>query len=176
MGSIDRPGKLSLTYFGRNILTFTLPRHDFGIFFSSFFLSFISCPHSSPPVFTSPSLLSSPSSSPHLLNLPPPFSLLPHFPLLSPSRSSHFPFFSLPYPLLSSSFLSPHPLLTFEDGADVLPDGDAATAVELTQGQLHVEERHSPEHSHQHVGQKESTWERGGEKMMFSQAVIKRGC
>ena len=44
----------------------------------------------------------------------------------------------------------------------MLPDGDAAAAVELTQGQLHVEEGHPPEHCHQHVGQKEGTWERRG--------------
>lgn len=49
-------------------------------------------------------------------------------------------------------------LFTFEDGADVLPDGDAAAVVELTQGQLHVEERDPTEERHQEVGQQEGTW------------------
>ena len=48
--------------------------------------------------------------------------------------------------------------LTLEDGAYVPPDGDAAAAVELSQRQLHVEERHAPEHRHQQVGQEERTW------------------
>lgn len=50
-------------------------------------------------------------------------------------------------PLSSSA-----PSVTFEDGADVLPDGDAAAAMELPQSQLHVEERHTSEHRHQQVG------------------------
>lgn len=49
-------------------------------------------------------------------------------------------------------------LFTFEDGADVLPDRDAAAVVELTQGQLHVEERDPTEECHQEVGQQEGTW------------------
>lgn len=60
-------------------------------------------------------------------------------------------------------------LFTFEDGADVLPDGDAAAVVELTQGQLHVEERDPTEERHQEVGQQEGTWAQ-------SQGVRGRGC
>lgn len=41
--------------------------------------------------------------------------------------------------------------LTFKDGADALPDGDGARPVELPQGQLHVEEGHPSENSHQCV-------------------------
>lgn len=54
-------------------------------------------------------------------------------------------------------FLSPPPL-TFEYGADVFPDGDAAAVVELAKSQLHVEERDTSEHCHQQVGQQKGTW------------------
>ncbi len=54
-------------------------------------------------------------------------------------------------------FLSAPPL-TFEDGADVLPDGDAAAAVELAESQLHVEERDTSKHCHQQVRQQKGTW------------------
>lgn len=47
--------------------------------------------------------------------------------------------------------------LTLEDGTNVFPDGYAATAVELTKGQLHVEQRNPTKHSHQQVRQQEST-------------------
>lgn len=50
------------------------------------------------------------------------------------------------------------PPVTFEDGTDVFPDGDAAVAVELAESQLHVEERDASEHCHQQVGQQKGTW------------------
>lgn len=52
----------------------------------------------------------------------------------------------------SSSTLSP----TFENGADVFPYGDGPGSVELSQCQLHVEERHTTEDGHQNIGNKES--------------------
>lgn len=61
--------------------------------------------------------------------------------------------------MFSSSPFSLLPPVTFEDGADVFPDGDAAAAVELAEGQLHVEERDTAEHRHQQVGQQEGTWD-----------------
>lgn len=42
--------------------------------------------------------------------------------------------------------------LTLKDGADALPDGDGTRPVELPQRQLHVEEGHPSENSHQGVG------------------------
>lgn len=75
-----------------------------------------------------------------------------HFPVEGPSL---FFFLTLshehPPPVFS-------PLCTFKYGADVFPDRDAATVVELTQGQLHVEERDPAKHCHQEVGQQEGTW------------------
>lgn len=50
------------------------------------------------------------------------------------------------------------PPFTFEYGADVFPDGDAAAVMELTESQLHVEERHTSEHRHQQVRQQKGTW------------------
>lgn len=55
---------------------------------------------------------------------------------------------------------TPNPFITFEDWANVLPDGNAAAPMELTQSQLHVEEWNSSEHCHQQVGQQKSTWAR----------------
>lgn len=49
------------------------------------------------------------------------------------------------------------PPFTFEYGADVFPDGDAAAVMELTESQLHVEERHTSEHCHQQVRQQKGT-------------------
>lgn len=63
--------------------------------------------------------------------------------------------------VLVSSF----PIFTFEYGADVLPNRDAAAVVKLTQGQLHVEERHAAEHRHQEVGQQEGAWGHRGRTM-----------
>jgi len=65
----------------------------------------------------------------------------------------------------SSSSSSSARSVTFEDGADVFPDGDAAAAVELAESQLHVEQRDAPEHGHQQVGQQKGTWagEGGGD-------------
>lgn len=50
------------------------------------------------------------------------------------------------------------PPFTFEYGADVFPDGDAAAVMELTESQLHVEERHTSKHCHQQVWQQKGTW------------------
>lgn len=49
------------------------------------------------------------------------------------------------------------PPVTFEDGADVFPDGDAAAAVELPESQLHIEERDTSKHRHQQVGEQKGT-------------------
>lgn len=51
----------------------------------------------------------------------------------------------------------PTPSVTFKNGADMFPDGDAAAAVELAESQLHVEERHPSKHCHQQVGQQKGT-------------------
>lgn len=50
------------------------------------------------------------------------------------------------------------PPLTFEYGADVFPDGDAAAVMELTESQFHVEERNTSKHCHQQVRQQKGTW------------------
>lgn len=63
------------------------------------------------------------------------------------------------FPPLSSSVWS----LTFENGTDVLPYGYGSGPVELSQRQLHVEERHATENGHQDVWNEEGTCgERGG--------------
>lgn len=77
-------------------------------------------------------------------------------------------FFQSTLSLLTGLYFPSAPPATFEDGADVFPDGDAAAAVELAQSQLHVEERDASEHSHQQVGQQKGTWAestRGGMKV-----------
>lgn len=53
-------------------------------------------------------------------------------------------------------------LVTFKDGADVLPDGYGSNPVELPEGQLHVEKGHPSEDGHQHVGDEEGSWESKG--------------
>lgn len=40
----------------------------------------------------------------------------------------------------------------------MFPDGDAAAVMELTESQLHVEERHASKHCHQQVRQQKGTW------------------
>lgn len=47
---------------------------------------------------------------------------------------------------------------TLEDGADMFPDGYAATAVELPECQLHVEQGNPAKYRHQQVGEQERTW------------------
>lgn len=58
----------------------------------------------------------------------------------------------------------------------MFPDGDAATAVELAEGQLHVEERDTSEHCHQQVGQQKGTWaEREREEGGYGEQVRREG-
>lgn len=45
--------------------------------------------------------------------------------------------------------------VTFENGADFPPDGNAAVPVVLAQRQLHVEEWDAPEDGHDGVGEEE---------------------
>lgn len=90
------------------------------------------------------------------------FPLLPVFPVAK-RRSLMFSSHLLIQAIAINSFLHlfcflSTPPVTFEDGADVLPDGDAAAAVELAESQLHVEEGDTPEHGHQQVGQQKGTW------------------
>lgn len=47
--------------------------------------------------------------------------------------------------------------LTFENGTDVFPYGDGPSSVELSECQLHVEERHTAKDGHQNVRDEEST-------------------
>lgn len=49
-----------------------------------------------------------------------------------------------------------HP--TFENRTDVFPYRDGSSSVELSQRQLHVEERHTAKDGHQNVRDEESTW------------------
>lgn len=98
-------------------------------------------------------------------------SLTANFPVSKP-RSLMFSSYLLMQSIAINSFLhlfcflSPPPL-TFEYGADVFPDGDAATVVELAKSQLHVEERDTSEHCHQQVGQQKGTWAQTQERRNF---------
>lgn len=47
--------------------------------------------------------------------------------------------------------------ITFENRTDVFPYGDGSSSMELSQRQLHVEERHTAKDGHQNVRDKEST-------------------
>ncbi len=52
--------------------------------------------------------------------------------------------------------------LTFEDGTDALPQGQAPAPVVLAQRELHVEEGKAPEDEHDDVGDEESSCMEGG--------------